>query len=50
MTSQILFEILSTLVAIVGAYLVYIEFLKNKNLNTIDKFISYRDKLKKMNL
>jgi hypothetical protein len=30
MTSQILFEILSTLVAIVGAYLVYIEFLKNK--------------------
>jgi hypothetical protein len=47
MTTQISFEILSSLVAAVGAYYAYREFLKNKNLNAIDKFITYRDKLKK---
>lgn len=47
MQIQISFEILSSFVALIGAYYAYREFNKNKNLNAIDKFISQRDKLKK---
>lgn len=47
MQTQISFEILSSLVALIGSYFAYREFKKNKNLNAIDKFIAYREKLKK---
>lgn len=46
MTTQISFEILSSLVAAIGALYAYREFKRNKILNSIDKFITYRDKLK----
>lgn len=47
MEIQITFEILSSIIAALAAYFAYKEFKKNKNLNEIDKFISYREKLKK---
>jgi hypothetical protein len=48
MITQTIFEILSALLAVIGSYIAYREFLRNKNLNAIDKFISYRDKLKEV--
>lgn len=47
MQTQITFEILSSTIAIIVAIITYKEFRKNKKLNEIDKFISYREKLKK---
>ncbi len=47
MQTQISFEVLSSFTAAIGAYFAYREFKKSKKLNEIDKFISYREKLKK---
>jgi hypothetical protein len=47
MQTQISFEILSSSIAAIAAFFAYKEFSKSKNLNAIDKFITYRDKLKK---
>lgn len=46
MQIQISFEVLSSIIGAIAAYFAYKEFRKNKNLNEIDKFISYRSKLK----
>lgn len=47
MQIQISFEILSSTIAAIAAYFAYKEFKKSIKLNEIDKFISYREKLKK---
>jgi len=47
MQTQISFEVLSSFTAAIAAYFAFKEFKKNKNINEIDKFITYREKLKK---
>lgn len=46
MTTQITFDFLTSIIALTGSYLAYKEFKKSKRLNEIDKFISYREKLR----
>jgi len=46
MQTQITFDFLTSTIAFIGTYLAYKEFKKSKELNEIDKFISYRGKLK----
>lgn len=46
MTIKLLIEYVSLVITAIGAFFVWFEFKKKNDLNAIDKFISYRNRLK----